>query len=245
MSEQSDHDEQYEQAVRDRTEAVRERIRAAGGHDVEIVGVTKGADVDAVRAAVSAGIRCIGENFAQEMIPKVRSARSLGLSFESHFIGQLQTNKVRQLAEVVDVWQSVDREAAAEEIARRAPGSRVLVQVNLTGGAGKGGCSPAELDALVAHAVGLGLEVDGLMTVGPTNLEPTATRAAFRATRAAVDRLGLRTCSMGMSADLEIAVQEGATLLRIGTAIFGERAVRGTRRETGGSAPVDHGGRTS
>ena len=239
MSEQY---ELYEALVRERVDAVRNRIRAAGGQEVDIVGVTKGADVDAIRAAVSAGIRHIGENFAQEMIPKVRVARSLGLAFESHFIGRLQTNKVRQLAEVVDLWQSVDREPAVREIARRSPGSRVLVQLNLTGEPDKGGCSPESLDALVGVAHELGLRVEGLMTVGPTDADPVATRSVFRATRAAVDRLGLRTCSMGMSSDLEIAVQEGTTLVRIGTALFGPRPGRRPPARTDESGQEDHGG---
>lgn len=213
----------YAAAVRERVEAVRERLRSAGAAGVEIIGVTKGHGVEAIHAAASAGLTKIGENFAQEMVPKVLEARAAGLVVEAHFIGRLQSNKVRQLAAVVDIWQTVDRGSVALEIARRAPGARVLVQVNATGESGKGGCALDEIDQLVTTASACGLSVEGVMTVGPTDGSPAATRAAFRAARAAVDRLGLHVCSMGMSDDLEIAVQEGSTLVRIGTAIFGAR----------------------
>ena len=123
-----------------------------------------------------------------------------------HFIGQLQTNKVRQVAGLVDVYETVDRERLANEIARRDPGARVLVQVDTTGEPGKGGCPLAGIDGLVAAVRDAGLDLRGLMTVGPTEGGPEAARAGFRAVRAAVDRLGLSMCSMGMTDDLEVAV---------------------------------------
>jgi len=140
-----------------------------------------------------------------------------------HFIGQLQSNKVRLVADVVSVWETIDRPSIVREVARRAPGATVLVQVDTTGEPGKGGCPPGEVAALVDAAGAAGLVVEGLMTVGPTEGGPEAARPAFRAVRALVDRLGLPTCSMGMSADLEVAVQEGATRVRLGTALFGPR----------------------
>lgn len=217
----SQHD--YAAAVIERTERVRERLRVAGARGVEIVGVTKGCGVEAIHAAAAAGLSRIGENFAQEMVPKVQSARAAGVQVEAHFIGRLQSNKVRTLAGVVDVWQTIDRESLVLEVARRAPGARVLVQVNSTGEPGKGGCAPDHVEALVSTALAAGLSVHGLMTVGPTDGAAHSTQQAFRSTRAWVDRLGLSVCSMGMSDDLEIAVQEGSTLVRIGTAIFGPR----------------------
>jgi PLP dependent protein len=140
-----------------------------------------------------------------------------------HFIGQLQTNKVRQLVGHVDLWETIDRERLVVELARRAPGARILVQVDTTGEPGKGGCPLAGVPALVAAAGAAGLVVDGLMTVGPTVGGPEAARAGFRAVRRLADELGLGTCSMGMSGDLEVAVEEGATEVRVGTALFGSR----------------------
>ena len=143
-----------------------------------------------------------------------------------HFIGQLQTNKVRQLAGLVDVWESVDRPRLVAELARRAPGARVLVQVDTTGEEGKGGCPIADVPALVRTATDAGLAVAGLMTVGPTEGGPEAARPGFRAVRALVDELGLTTCSMGMTADLDVALEEGSTEIRVGTALFGPRPPR-------------------
>ena len=199
---------------------VRERIASAGGDQhVTVLAVTKGFGADAIEAALAAGCTAIGENYAQELVAK-RDVASLA---EVHFIGQLQTNKVRQVAGLVDVYETVDRERLAHEIARRDPGAKVLVQVDTTGEPGKGGCPLAELDALVAAVREAGLQLGGLMTVGPTEGGPEAARPGFRVTRAAVDRLGLTVCSMGMTDDLEVAVEEGSTQIRVGTALFGKR----------------------
>jgi uncharacterized pyridoxal phosphate-containing UPF0001 family protein len=142
-----------------------------------------------------------------------------------HSIGQLQSNKIKQLAGIVDVWQSVDRLALLTEIAKRSPhsGAEVLIQVNATGEDGKGGCAPAEVGELVHSAFDLGLSVMGLMTVGPTQQDPVMTRSAFRLLRMLVDEHELRHCSMGMTGDLEIAIEEGSTMVRVGSALFGNR----------------------
>ena len=199
---------------------VRDRIAAAGGDDtVAVLAVTKGFGIEAVEAALGAGCAAIGENYAQELLTK----RGVVRQAEVHFIGQVQTNKVRQIAPLVDVYETVDRERLAHEIARRDPGARVLIQVDTTGEPGKGGCALSDVDALVAAARETGLDVRGLMTVGPTEGGPEAARAGFRAVRAAVDRIGLAVCSMGMTDDLEVAVQEGSTQIRVGTALFGPR----------------------
>ena len=194
------------------------------GPDVEILAVTKGFGADAVQAAAAARCRAIGENYAQELLAKAPAAEAAGLAV--HFIGQLQSNKIRLLAGVVDVWETVDRPRLVAELARRAPGARVLVQVDTTGEPGKGGCPLADVPALVAEAAAAGLVVEGLMTVGPTEGGPEAARPGFRAVRRLVDGLGLTTCSMGMSADIDIAVEEGTTEVRVGTALFGVRPSR-------------------
>jgi pyridoxal phosphate enzyme (YggS family) len=199
-------------------------LRARVGPDVEILAVTKGFGPDAIGAAAAAGCRAIGENYAQELVTKAPAAAAAGLAV--HFIGQLQSNKVRPLAGLVDVWETVDRTRLVAELARRAPGARVLVQVDTTGEPGKGGCPLADVPALVAEAAAAGLVVEGLMTVGPTEGGAEAARPGFRAVRRLVDQLGLTTCSMGMSADLDVAVEEGTTEVRVGTLLFGVRPPR-------------------
>ena len=212
--------------VEARVRAVRLRLDELGGRTVRILAVTKGFDESAIRAAVAAGLNQIGENYAQEAVPKTSSVRREGLTFEAHFIGHLQSNKVRSLAGVIDVWQTVDRETVLRTLAERVPGARVLLQVNATGESNKGGVDPGAVGWLLDTALGAGLRVDGLMTMGPTNADLALTRHAFRTVRSLVDRFGLGECSMGMSGDLEIAVDEGSTLVRVGTALFGARASR-------------------
>ncbi|MGZ4692814.1 MAG: YggS family pyridoxal phosphate-dependent enzyme [Acidimicrobiales bacterium] len=216
-------------AVAERVAAVRGRIAAAGGGPgVELLAVTKGFGIDAITAAHHAGLDAVGENYAQELLDKVAALDQLGDRSAIpawHFIGRLQRNKVRQIAPVVALWQTVDREQLAAEIARRAPGAAVLVQLNLSGEPQKGGCPPEEAEQLVARAVELGLDVRGLMGVAPAG-EPEAARPGFRRLVALADRLGLAVRSIGMSADLEVAVQEGSTMVRVGRDLFGERPPR-------------------
>lgn len=206
--------------------AVRRRIESAGGDPatVRVVAVTKGFGAEAVEAALAAGLRDVGENYAQELLAKHRQVHPAGAAPRWHFLGAVQRNKVRLLAPLVDCWQSVAREAEGEEIARRRPGATVLAQLDTAGAPGRNGCPPGELNGLVEALRGFDLDVAGLMTVAPP--EPDAARRAFRTLRRLADRLGLRERSMGMSGDLERAVAEGATMVRLGTALFGPRPVR-------------------
>jgi PLP dependent protein len=207
-------------ALAERLERVRQQIADNGNPDVEILAVTKGHPASVVEAARGAGLMAVGENYAQELVAKFADA-SLGVSV--HFIGQLQTNKVRHIVDLVDVYETLDRPALVTELAKRAPGARVLVQVNTAGAATKGGCAPGDAESLVALASTAGLAVDGLMTVGPTTGGPEAARAGFRIVRGLCDSLGLPTCSMGMSDDFVVAVQEGSTRVRLGSVLFGMR----------------------
>lgn len=215
---------------------VRARIDAAGGDEhVDVLAVTKGFGPDVIDVAVAIGCHSIGENYAQEVLAK-RSVIEAHAGLDTHFIGQLQTNKVRQLAGIVAVWESVDRAKLVREIASRDPGGRILIQVDtsalsMNDEPGKGGCPIAQLDDLVAIARDAGLDLLGLMTVGPTDGGPEAARPGFEAVRAAVDRHGLSVCSMGMTADLEVAVQSGSTQVRIGAALFGSRPVPAGREQ--------------
>ncbi len=215
--------------VRTRVAGLRARIsdvERAWTHPVRIVGVTKGFASEAVTAAVVAGCDAIGENYAQELLDK-RSA-IVQLHPEVHFIGRLQRNKVRLLVGVVDVWCSLDRASLIDAVATRDPGARVMIQVDTTGDPAKGGCDVDDVPALVERATDHGLRVLGLMTVGPTGGGSEAARPGFREVRGLVDRLDLEVCSMGMSGDLEVAVEEGSTEVRVGTALFGERPPRST-----------------
>jgi pyridoxal phosphate enzyme (YggS family) len=205
-------------AVSGHLDRVRERIARAGGRDVRIVCVTKGFGPEALDAVRATGEVAIGESYAQELRAKADALAGL----EVHFIGRLQTNKIRTLAPLVQCWQSVDRVAVAAEIARRAPGAAVLIQVNVSDEPAKGGCEPALVAAMVRAATDAGLNVQGLMAVGRTG-EPVDAVDGFRLLRRLTDELALPVCSMGMTADLDVAVSCGSTMVRVGSALFGER----------------------
>jgi PLP dependent protein len=208
--------------VADRVQAVRHRIARAGGHDVRLIAVTKGFGPDAVRAALEAGVTDVGENYAQELVDKAASLGATGGSARWHFIGRLQRNKVKSIVSLVSLWQSIDRAPLATEIARRSPGAAVLVQLNLSGEEQKGGCPVDRAADLVDHCRSAGLDVRGLMGVGPAGSAEDA-RPGFRQLVELADALALPERSIGMSADLEVAVEEGSTMVRIGRDLFGPR----------------------
>jgi len=209
-------------AVAHNIAAVRAAISARTDRRVSLVAVTKGFDEQAVAAALTAGADGIGENYAQEMVAKAAALEAAG-RIPWHFIGQLQRNKVKVIVPLgVVLWQTVDRLDLARELARRQPGAPILVQVNTTAEAQKGGCEPGEAAALVEDCRALGLSVGGLMTIGPAGAAEDA-RTGFRLLRRMADDLGLADCSMGMSADFEVAVEEGATIVRVRSRLFGPR----------------------
>ena len=202
-----------------RVEAVRARIDELGGSDVGIVAVTKGFGADAVLAARSAGLVDVGESYAQEVLEK---AEVISEGSRLHFIGRIQRNKVRKIAEYVDLWHSVARPEILVEIGKRRPGSTVLVQVRAGDDPTKDGVEPEAVGDMLEVAAESGVEVIGLMTIGVLG-DADATRDAFRTLRGLVDRHGLDHASMGMSGDYELAVAEGATMLRLGSILFGPR----------------------
>lgn len=201
---------------------VRRRLAAAAaraGRDpgtVRLVAVTKGVAAPLVREVVAAGVVDLGESRAAELVAKAPSVGTGEVSW--HFVGRIQRNKVASVAPLVALWHSVDRVAVGETIARRAPGARVLVEVNVAGDPAKAGCGPTRAGRLVDELDSLGLAVRGLMTVPALGADP---RPAFGALRELGTRLGLAELSMGMSADFEAAVEEGATIVRVGRALFG------------------------
>lgn len=212
--------------VSSRLAGVRARIAAVDrpfAHDVEVVPVTKGFDGAAIEAAVAAGCATVGENYAQDLLSKAGVIQNLGVDVQ--FIGHLQSNKVRQLVDIVTLWCTIDRRSILDEVAKRAPGAHILIQVNATDEAQKGGCRPDAVSGLILQAGEAGLIVDGLMTIGPTGQPPAAARGPFEVVRALVDDHQLEICSMGMSADIEVAVECGSTQVRVGSALFGPRPV--------------------
>ena len=203
------------------------RVRAAVPPGVTLVAVSKAQPSAAVREAYAAGQRHFGENYVQEWREKAEALADLG-DLAWHFVGSLQTNKVKYLVGRVALVHTVDRLDLAGEISRRSAqkgaATRVLVEVNVAGEAGKAGCAPVEVPALVEAVRALpGLELRGLMCIPPAEGDP---RLHFRTLRALRDRLGLADLSMGMSGDYPAAIEEGATMVRVGTAIFGERPAR-------------------
>lgn len=213
-------------------ETIAERQGAAGrAHAVRIVAVTKSHGAEAVRAAVAAGLDAVGENRVQEALAKQEAAE--GAAVEWHLIGTLQRNKARHVVGRFGLIHSVDRADLAQELDRRtADGNRqaVLVQVNCSGEAQKGGVEPGQLPRLLDTVAGLPrLDLRGLMTMAAFTDDEAEQRRPFallRALRDAGERAGhpLPELSMGMSDDFGVAVEEGATMIRLGTVLFGARA---------------------
>jgi hypothetical protein len=174
----------------------------------------------------------VGENYAQELLAKAEALE--GAPPRWHFLGRIQRNKVPRLAPVVDCWQGVARPVEGATIARHRPGAQVMVEVETTGSPGRNGCAAADVPALVEALGGEGLAVRGLMTVAPATDDVDAVRRSFRTVRELADRLGLPERSMGMTDDLETAVQEGSTMVRVGRALFGSRPTAAGKGESSG-----------
>ncbi len=209
-----------------------ERIRRAAmrvgraPEEVLLVGVSKSVDLERIRRALAAGLPALGENRVQEAKEKIGA---LGRPVPWHMVGHLQTNKARDAVVLFDLIHSVDRLELVQELHRQAVAAgrvvEVLVQVNLSGEATKGGFGADELKGALEALAGLsGLRARGLMTIPPPVEQGEQARGWFRRLRELRDAAGLEHLSMGMSDDFEVAVEEGATMVRVGTAIFGPRA---------------------
>lgn len=223
--------------IEDKLQVVRGRIDAAcraAGRDpagVRLLAVSKTFGVDAIRAALQAGQTRFGENYIQEAVDKILALR--GLAIEWHCIGPIQSNKTRLVAEHFDWVQSLDRSKIAERLhAQRPvhlPPLQVCIQVNTDGGPTKAGVAPADVAALAEAVRSLPrLRLRGLMTIPEPAADFAAARALHVRARELFDALnagglGLDTLSMGMSADLDAAIEAGSTMVRVGTAIFGQR----------------------
>ena len=237
-----------EAALAERLAALRQRLAdaaRAAGRDVDsitLLAVSKGHETGTLRAALALGIRQFGENYLEEALPKIQALRHEGATVQAgasgacpvwHFIGRLQANKTRLIAEHFDWVHGVDRMRIAERLSgqrpHHAPPLNVCVQVNIAGEAAKGGAAPADAPELLTQVATLpGLRLRGLMGMLPFEMPVAEQRQAFAALRLILERanaagLSLDTLSMGMSGDFEQAIAEGATIVRIGTALFGPR----------------------
>ena len=193
--------------------------------EITLVVVTKEVEVSAIRAAFDCGMRNFGENRVQEAEDKIAQLSELKPDVTWHMVGHLQSNKARTAVELFDIIHSIDSVKLAEILSRRAEKTfPVLLQVNVSGEATKGGFVMGEIVNAVNEIKKLSnLKVMGLMTIAPLAADPEEVRPAFRKLRELRDSLGLEHLSMGMTDDFEVAVEEGATMLRVGRAIFGER----------------------
>lgn len=207
--------------VASRVHEVRAEIASAGGSHVQLIAVTKTFGNDAIAAACAAGCDGVGENYAQELHTKVERGIP---DIPVHFIGAIQSNKVKLIASSVALWHTIDRPSVIAELAKRAPGAAILLQVNTTGEPTKGGVIAGDVDQLRDQATDAGLVVRGLMTIGPTNGSTAEQEDAFRLLRRLADEHQLPECSMGMSEDFAVAVACGSTMVRIGSRLFGARA---------------------
>jgi pyridoxal phosphate enzyme (YggS family) len=222
------------ETLRGNLAAVHERIERAAvragrrAEDVLLIGVSKTVSAERVRLGVEAGVRALGENRVQEAKEKIKL---LGRPVPWHLIGHLQTNKVRDALELFDLIHSLDRLELARELDRRA-GDRgrvveTLLEVNVADEPSKSGFAPEAAEAALATIGALThVRVRGLMAIPPVAERAEDTRGWFRALRRLGERCGLKELSMGMSADFEVAIEEGATMVRVGTAIFGPRPAR-------------------
>jgi len=193
---------------------------------VLLIGVSKTVDVARIRAAVAAGVSTLGENRVQEAKSKIAE---LGRLAAWHLIGHLQTNKVKDALDLFDLIHSLDRLELARELERRAAAqgrvADALLQVNVAAEASKGGVAPDAVGETLDLIGKLGhVRVRGLMTIPPEVERAEESRPWFRRLRELAERHGLPELSMGMSGDFEVAIEEGATMVRVGTAIFGPRA---------------------
>ena len=210
---------------------VRERMAAAcaragrAPNEVTLVGVSKGFPAEAVAEAHAAGLRDLGENRVREAAGKIELLAARGVRPRWHLIGHLQTNKAKTAVELFGIIHSVDSVRLAQALSRRAHESvPILLEVNVAQEAGKFGFAPEEVTSALSTIEALpNLDVRGLMTVAPLTDDPERVRPVFRRLRELRDAHGLQELSMGMTGDFEVAIEEGATLIRVGRAIFGPR----------------------
>ena len=205
-----------------------EACRRAGRSpdEVTLVGVSKGVPAQAVAEAHAAGLQDMGENRVQEAVAKIEALAAQGVRPRWHLVGHLQTNKAKTVTGLFAILHSVDSFRLAQALSRRAREPLpILLEVNVAQEASKFGFTPQEVASALRSIVDLpNLDVRGLMTIAPQTDQPESVRPVFQRLRELRDELGLRELSMGMTNDFEVAIEEGATMVRVGRAIFGERS---------------------
>lgn len=223
--------------IPERLATVRQRIARAAGRcgrdpkDIELLAVSKTKPIEAIRSAIAAGQRAFGENYLQDALPKIAALADEDLDW--HFIGRLQSNKTAEISAHFDWVHGLEKLKHAERLSRQRPPGlgplQVCLQVNLCGETSKGGVTAASLRDLASAVAGLpGLRLRGLMTLPDPSYDDQRLRGVFEdlamlRKRLNADGLALDTLSMGMSRDMEIAIAAGATIVRIGTDVFGPR----------------------
>jgi len=218
--------------VRDRIEKAAERA-GRSPDEITLVGISKVQPIEKIHAAVDAGLVHLGENRVQEAAGKIPQIKG---NIHWRLVGHLQRNKAKRAVELFDMIESIDSERLAQEVARRCVDAgktmEILLEVNVGGEEAKTGVEPSKLLDLARFCAGLeGVSVEGIMVIPPFDPDPEKSRPYFQRSRrifeslrdAAIEGLDIRRLSMGMSSDFEVAIEEGATIVRVGTAIFGQR----------------------
>ena len=211
----------YIEEVKERAQKLAEVVKTKSDGNAILLPVTKGFGTREVQAMLEVGLTKIGESYAQEILEKRKMVTDNRIAW--HMIGGVQRNKVRKLSETVDLWHSVDRKELITEISKYQKNSKILIQVSLNDRHKQGGCSPENVPDLIEFASDKGINVEGLMTIG-VDQDIDATKNVFAELGKLSEKMGLKEISMGMSNDFEIAIDYGATILRVGRSIFGERA---------------------
>ena len=210
----------YIDEVKERAQKLAEVVKTKSDGNAILLPVTKGFGAREVQAMLEVGLTKIGESYAQEILEKRKMITDNRIAW--HMIGGVQRNKVRKLSETVDLWHSVDRKELITEISKYQKNSKILIQVSLNDRHKQGGCSPENVPDLIEFASDKGINVEGLMTIG-VDQDIDATKNVFAELGKLSQTMGLKEISMGMSNDFEIAIDYGATILRVGRSIFGER----------------------
>ena len=211
--------ETYSEEIKERLEEINKIIDAKAQNPVTLIGVTKGFTHEEVNIASELGIKNFGENYAQELLTK---NPLVDPEISWHYIGQLQSNKIRKISHLVDVWHSVTSLKLAREIHKRNGQAKILLQVSLMGPSNSKGFEVEQLPQLISELRDMNIDISGLMTMGVPG-DMVATRVVFKELRKLADTFELPECSMGMSDDFEIALESGASMIRVGSAIFGNR----------------------
>ena len=211
--------ETYSEEIKERLQEINKIIDAKAQNPVTLIGVTKGFTHEEVNIASKLGIKNFGENYAQELLTK---NPLVDPEISWHYIGQLQSNKIRKISHLVDVWHSVTSLKLAREIHKRNDQAQILLQVSLMGPSNSKGFEVEQLPQLISELRDMNIDISGLMTMGVPG-DMVATRVVFKELRKLADTFELPECSMGMSDDFEIALESGASMIRVGSAIFGNR----------------------